>query len=189
MKNIILLLLTSVAFTVAIAQQKTKPVFNSYTAAGIQIGQSDPSATTETVNGIKYGNWFAGAGVAYSAYKYRSLPIFFDARYSFGNKKQFFINGDIGYNMNIKTNYEEDMFYYDVKYKGGMYLNSGMGYLLQPAKKHSFYVQLNYGIKQDSKIVKEFIWIDFPPYNRSNENYYTYKYVLKTVEVKLGFKF
>jgi hypothetical protein len=188
MKKIILFFLTIVICNAVIAQQKNKPVFNSYTAVGIQIGQSDQSLIAETINGVKYGCWFAGAGVAYNSYRYRSVPVFFDGRYSFGKHKQFFINGDIGYNINTRAKYDEDMFYTDVKYKGGIYLNAGFGYLLQSSKKHSFYFQLDYGKKQVSKVVNDFIIIDFPPYGGGN-NYYTYKYDIKTVDIKMGFKF
>ena len=189
MKKIFLFFFAIVFCTVAFAQQKKKPGFNSYTSGGVQLGQSDPSLMAETVNGARLGNWFTGVGTGYSSYRYRTIPLFVDGRYHFGKKKQFFISGDIGYNFNVHATYEEDMFYAGVKYKGGIYLNSGFGYLLQPSKKHSFYFQLDYGKKQISKVVNEFIWIDFPPYNRSYDNYTTYKYDLKTIDIKIGFKF
>jgi hypothetical protein len=189
MKKIFLFILSSLCYTLVFSQHKHKPVFNSYTSGGVQLGQSDPSLMAETVNGARFGNWFAGLGTGYSSYRYRTIPVFVDGRYCFGRKQQFFICGDIGYNINVHANYEEDLFYAGVKYKGGIYLNSGFGYVLQPSKKHSFYFQLDYGKKQVSKVANEFIWIDFPPYNRSYDNYTTYKYDLKTVAIKIGFKF
>ena len=153
------------------------------------MGQSDPSLMAETVNGVRMGNWFAGIGTGYSSYRYRTIPVFADARYLFGKKQQFFVTGDIGYNLNVHATYEEDMFFAGVKYKCGIYCNAGFGYVLQPMKKHSFYFQLGYGKKQVSKVANEFVWIDFPPYNRSSESYTTYKYDLKTVDIKIGFKF
>ena len=189
MKKILLCFSSIVFCCTTFAQHKNRPVFfDSYTTGGVQTGLSGPSLLAETINGIRYGNWFAGAGIGYSAYRYKTAPLFFDTRYSFGKKKQFFINGDIGYNFNVHATYLEDMFSYSVKYKGGVYLNSGVGYLLQSAKKHSFYFQLDYGKKQISKVVDDFIIIDFPPYG-GGDNYQTYKYNLKTVDIKIGFKF
>lgn len=189
MKKIVMLAMLCSILNQIIAQQKNRPVFNSYTAAGVQSGQSDPAITVETINGIRTKNWFTGIGVGYSAYRYRTIPVFADARFAFGKRRQFFINGDAGYNLIKPATYEEDAQYYDVKYKGGIFFNSGIGIALQPTKKHSFYFQLDYGVKQVRKVVNEFIWIDFPPYNRDIDHYTTYKYNLTTVSLKMGFKF
>ena len=172
----------------ATAQNKNRPVFNSYTAGGLIVGQSAKAGVAETVNGIKMGNWFGGLGLSYNGYQYRSVPVYGDIKYSFGKKKQFFIVGDIGYNINIHEKFGEDRFFSSVKYSGGIYLNSGLGYLLRSSKKHSFYFQLDYGKKHVTKVATESIIIDFPPYG-GGDSYYTYQYDLKTADFKIGFKF
>lgn len=189
MKKLMILAMLCCFFIAAIAQQKNKPVFNSYTGAGIQAGQSDPAITVETINGIRYKKWFSGIGLGYSSYRYRTLPIFAEAKYFMGKQGRFYVNGDVGYHVNVHTTYEEDAWYNGVNYKGGVLLNSGVGIVLQPTRKHSFYFQLDYGLKQVRKVVKEYIYVGALPYNPGEYQYTTYKYDLTTVSLKMGFKF
>ena len=87
MKPIFICSLFFLASTVLFAQNKRKPVFVSYNAAGLTVGESAYSLVAETVNGFKRGNWFAGAGIAYDAYSYKTIPVYLDLKYYFGYKR------------------------------------------------------------------------------------------------------
>ena len=181
-----LFFLTSI---VLFAQNKPKPVFNSYNEAGLTVGASAHSIIVETVNGFKQGRWFAGAGIAYDAYNYRTVPVFFNGKYFFANNKQFFVQGSIGYNFTKKNSYQQDKKFDSVKYKGGIYLQSAIGCLLSPLKKRSFYFSVNYGLKKLSKNAGYIIPDDFPPHNETFVAMGKYNYSFKTISIKAGYKF
>ncbi len=189
MKPLFICSLFFLASTNLLAQTKAKPVFNSYNAVGLTVGASAHSILIETVNGFKLGKWFAGAGIAYDAYNYKTFPVYLEGKYFFGDKKQFFLQADIGYNFIKKATFPEDNNFDTVNYKGGIYLQSGIGFILTPAKKHSFYFSLNYGLKKLSKNAGYIIPDDFPPYNESFVNMDKYDYNFKTISIKAGYKF
>ncbi len=189
MKYIIICISFFLTPAIISAQNKPRSVFNSYNAVGLTVGESAHSIIVETVNGLKKGRWFAGAGLAFDAYSYKTVPVYLDLKYFFGDKKQFFVRGDIGYGFIKKATYQQDKFFDTVKYKGGIYLQSGIGYLLTPAKKHSFYFSVNCGLKKLSKNAGYIIPDDFPPYNETYVAMDKYDYNFKTISIKAGYKF
>lgn len=189
MKYIIIWMLVFLTPAILNAQNKPKPVFNSYNAVGLLVGESAHSIMVETVNGLRKGRWFAGAGVAFDAYSYKTIPVYLDMKYFFGNKKQFFVQADIGYGFIKKDTYQQDKNFDTVKYKGGIYLQSGIGYLLTPSKKHSFYFSVNCGLKKLSKDAGYIIPDNFPPYNETYVFMDNYNYNFKTITIKAGYKF
>jgi len=87
---------------VSAQEKKTFFKFSSINSIGFFKGQLPTTFTMQSINGIKYKTWFAGAGVGLDTYGYQSIPVFADIRKTFGNKPwQLFVYGDAGMNYPI----------------------------------------------------------------------------------------
>lgn len=171
------------------AQKIKRTSFNSYNAVGLIIGQSENSMSLETVNGITLGNWFAGAGFAYDAYRYKTIPVFIDIKYHFANNKDWFVQTDVGYNIPAIVKSAEDKLFYSVQYTGGIFLQSGVGYLFLHKKNYNAYCTINAGLKKITRNTGLLYRDDSPPYNEMIVQYKGYQYELKTISIKAGIQF
>lgn len=72
--------------------------YSSITNTGITIGSEHPGITVQTIHGIRHKSWFAGIGVGYDNYGYKSIPVFADLRKTLGSntKWQPFVYADAG---------------------------------------------------------------------------------------------
>ena len=115
-------------FTMVTAQ-KVKPRFRTINSVGALIGENHPELLFQSVNGIKYKDWFVGIGVGLDQYEIVSLPLFLDVRMDFGNDKKGFVYGDIGHNFFLKDTRKDDFpnFNASYKYSGGIYTDIGVG--------------------------------------------------------------
>lgn len=132
--------------------QAVKPQFRSINTAGFAIGQSPPQLLLQTVNGMTYKDWFAGLGVGLDEYEIKSLPIFADFRWNFGEKKKGFIYGDIGYNFFLEDKSGDNLFAGTVSsYKGGVYSDIGVGLRAKFIKKVNMVFTLGHSYKTIKK--------------------------------------
>ena len=132
--------------------QKNKIHFHSFNSFALIGGQSEVSTAFQTVNGIRFSNWFSGVGVSIDNYQYETLPFFFDARRYFGSEKRAFVYGDIGYDFPIK-NKPGNQYYNSYHFNGRIYTDVGFGYQVPLYKKTSFEFSLGYSYKKlESKI-------------------------------------
>ena len=74
------------AYANAQQQKPSRPVFHSVEQGVLINGNRAVSGALQTVNGIGYGNWFAGIGAGIDFYRYRSVPLFLDLRRSLDMK-------------------------------------------------------------------------------------------------------
>jgi hypothetical protein len=131
------------------AAQKKAIKFQSINDAGIAGGQSEADYIFQTVNGIKFSNWFAAVGIGIDNYRYKTLPLFFDGRRYFGNHNEGFLYGDLGYNFPMKNKPGKEISYYDsYDFKGGIYTDIGIGYQSKLYKKSSVLFSLGYSCKR-----------------------------------------
>jgi len=114
----------------AVAQQtavRAKWRFHSADELGLLNGESKSALHLQSVNGFQRKNWFAGIGAGLDYYKYRSVPVFADARKYFGKtRNQFFVYADAGVHFVFGKNNPPG--YYEGKYIPCFYGAAGIGY-------------------------------------------------------------
>ena len=100
-RRLLLLSCCVYCFTVANSQQaKGKQYrFQSINSLALLNGDNSVTGGLQTVNGFAKGKYFIGAGTGLDYYSYRSVPVFADFRYQFGQKvNKIFLYGDAGVN-------------------------------------------------------------------------------------------
>lgn len=187
MKRIVLILFSGLFFLHSAVAQKMKPRFSSTTSIGFVAGQSSPDLILETVNGIKLSDWFAGVGIGVDHYRYKTLPLFMDGRWFFGDDKNGFIYGDIGYNFPMKDKPGKEIYYYDsYHFTGGIYTNIGLGFQVPLYQKSAMSFSLGYSYKKTgTKIGVNICPLAGPCY----VDYSQYDYGFGRVMVKAGVAF
>ncbi len=129
--------------------QKKKIHFQSVNEFAIVGGESTMNTAFQTINGIKFSNWFSGIGIGIDNYRYKTLPLFVDGRWSFGEDKRGFIYGDIGYDFPMKNKPGKEISYYSTyHFSGGLYSDLGIGYQVPLYKKSSLLFSLGYSTKE-----------------------------------------
>ena len=146
-KGFLILFSTCLVYTSAFSQD-VKPHFKSINTAGAAIGVSHPKLLFQSVNGVKYQEWFAGIGIGLDEYEIKSLPLFLDIRMDFGDEKKGFIYGDIGYNFFLEDESPEIIFAGTKStYKGGLYTDIGIGSRIHLLKKVKMIFTLGHSYK------------------------------------------
>ena len=129
--------------------QKNKIRFRSINTSGLVGGESKAGTAFQSVNGIQFSNWFSGIGVGVDDYRYKTLPLFMDGRWFFGDDKNGFIYGDIGYNFPMKNKPGKEVYYYDTyEFTGSVYTDFGIGLKAKFIKKYSMLLSLGYSYKE-----------------------------------------
>jgi hypothetical protein len=149
-----LVLIFSFAIGFSATAQKKKIRFQSINQFAIAGGENHVNTAFQTINGIKFSNWFSGIGIGIDNYRYKTLPLFLDGRWHFGEDKEAFIYGDIGYNFPLKDKPGKEIYYYNsYDFSGGIYTDFGIGYLIPLNKYSSLAFTLGHSYKKlQSKI-------------------------------------
>lgn len=187
MKKIVFILFSGLFFFYSAVAQEVKPRFSSMNSIGFAAGQSPPDIILETVNGIKFSDWFTGVGIGVDYYRYKTLPLFMDGRWFFGDDKNGFIYGDMGYNFPMKNKPGKEINYYNsYHFNGGVYTGIGIGYQAPLYKKSSVLFSLGYSYKKmETKIGVNVCPFTGPCY----VDYSKYDYSFGRVMVKAGLVF
>ena len=61
--------------------------FHSINMAGIIKGEKSSYIQLQTINGVAFNKWFAGAGMGLDYYTFRTIPLFLDVRRTITNKQ------------------------------------------------------------------------------------------------------
>ena len=132
------------------ANAQKKPIkFHSINQVELIGGANAVNVGYQTVNGVKFSNWFSGIGIGVDNYRYISLPLFIDGRWYFGDEKNGFIYGDIGYNSPMKNKPGKEIYYYNsYHFAGGIYTDFGIGYQVSLNKYSSFAFSLGHTYKE-----------------------------------------
>jgi hypothetical protein len=163
------------------AQKQESASFASYNSLGFIAGNSPIEFTAQTVNGIKYGPWFAGAGFGMDNYFIKTLPLFLSLKRDivFENAK-LFLYADVGTHFIAKdkrtsTNFDE------TTTKGNIYADAGLGFKFSTGKKsHAFFSLGNSFKKITQKISSKDSGF---PYQ------YETMYKLSRISLRIGFQF
>jgi hypothetical protein len=188
-QKIIFLVLFMAAGVFGFSQrQKSDYKFHSINSLAFLNGESEVSAGLQSVNGFQKGNWFAGIGLGLDYYIQRSVPLFADVRYQFGNKKnKFFVYADAGANLEWAEDFR-DVFIWDgsnvnSEFKNGVYTDAGLGYIVTMKKGGGLVLSLGHSLKTLKELSAYQDW-------RSQE-WVTdiYRYRLNRIVLKVGWRF
>jgi hypothetical protein len=169
------------AGTNTIAQQKNGTVFNSYNSVGFVAGKLPVSFAAQTENGIKYKNWFAGAGFGIDTYFWKSLPFFFTVKKEFAFKNNSIVlYANAGTHI-IKKNKKIEGIFSTTETQGGFYGDAGAGYKIKITKNSNIFFTLGNTVKH-IKQTEESTGTGFP-------YYYTTKHKLSRIAFKIGYQF
>jgi hypothetical protein len=170
-----------------IAASQTKPQFQTIVAVGIMEGEEDNGLQVQAINAINYKTWFSGIGVGFDYYNQRSIPLFLDIRKNVFNKSRSpFVYVDGGYHFPWLTKDKKAEYFGDIKAKGGLYYDTGIGYQMRNAKGVALIFSAGYSYKHLSYNVPQYyycIWGNCPQTRQ------TFDYQLRRISIKaaLGF--
>ncbi|HEU5366520.1 MAG TPA: hypothetical protein VFU62_13365 [Hanamia sp.] len=148
-KSLFFIFIISFVMSVFASAQKRKIQFQSINQFAIVGGESHINIAFQTINGIKFSNWSSGIGIGIDYYRYKTLPLFFDGRWNFGEDKRAFVYGDIGYNFPMKNKPGKEISYYSsYHFTGGIYSDLGIGFEIPLMRKSSLLFSLGYSSKE-----------------------------------------
>lgn len=184
-------LLLFFAGSVAAQQKKQAPLwrFHSINSIGLLEGEAGSAFQLQTINGVQYKNWFAGAGAGLDYYRFRGVPIFLDIRKIFPlATNTFFVYGDIGMHAPWLTQKQKDSNYYISvlsDFKNGLYTDAGAGYQICLGNKAALLISAGYSFKS-----LRGTQIDYSPMSYDGPPAITkLRYDLSRLSVKMGLKF
>jgi hypothetical protein len=172
--------LTFIFFSASAQTRKLK--FNSINTIGFSGGQSGGDILLQTVNGVGFENWFSGIGFGTDYYRYKSHPLFADARRYFGKGDKAFAYADLGYNFSGNNKPGKEVYYYTTyNFTGGIYTDFGIGYKMKFTRNTSFLISAGYSYKElNNKVVSVNECLVAPcPVDYSNYKYGNGRVVLK----------
>jgi hypothetical protein len=190
-KEIITTLLLLLFLNYVFAQQGgTKLKFHSVNQAGLLQGEHFSAIHLQTVNGVQYKNWFAGAGLGLDYYKFKSIPLFADLKKYFGaSRNQFFLYADGGTSFVWKSKGETDSYptgNYSDKNPPGFYSNTGLGYKAGLKNGMAFLLSAGYSYKRVNEKQEQTICpFTGPCYIQTD----TYKYDFNRLIIQIGWLF
>lgn len=195
--NLLLICILSVLTIAAPAQQKAKTAFHSLQQVGMINGDGAVSAMIQTVNGLSFDQWFAGAGVGLDFYRYRSVPVFLDVKRYFDlkNRNSLFVYGDGGYNIPWAKRTEPEFTIWswpteiNNDYKGGAYWDAGIGYAVRFKRNNSMLLSAGYSYKRFSETRTTKTIIGGVAGNIENIDVRRYEYDFRRVMIKIGWEF
>ncbi len=148
--------------------------------------ESEVSTSFQTIDGIRFSEWFSGIGIGLDYYRYRTLPLFFDVRRYFGNEKKAFVYGDLRYNFPMPEKPGKEIYYTSYHFTGGIYTDIGIGYQLPLYKKTSFVFNLGYSYKKLQNIIKTEL---INPFTSLGVFYNKYEFCYGRILLKTGLVF
>ncbi|MGN6532900.1 MAG: hypothetical protein ACTHK0_14255 [Ginsengibacter sp.] len=181
-KHLFFVLIISLISPFYLSAQIKKNHFQSVSQFAIVGGESHINTAFQTVNGIKFSNWFSGIGIGIDYYNYKTLPLFFDGRWYLGEDKKGFIYGDIGYNFPVKNKPGKEIGYYDTyHFAGGIYTDLGIGFKTKFIRKSFLLFSMGYSYKQ----LKTKVGIT-PNCEGCQPYFYDFKFAYGTMILKTG---
>jgi hypothetical protein len=166
---------------------KSRLQFSSQNYAGILEGERGTSFQLQTINGVRYKTWFAGAGTGLDYYYQRSIPLFASvSKFFLMAKNILYFNADAGINFPWSKTGVTD-FEYRGDFSPSLYWAGGVGYKFASKKRSDgFLINLGYSYKhivQKKEILNECLIPPCPVYKER------YDYRLKRLSIKIGWMF
>lgn len=172
---------------VATAQEKKEVAkrWSSIGSLGLVVGESGGHPAFQLSSGYNFHQFFTGIGLGYDHYLFRSIPVFADLRYKFGRKKVGFVYGAAGYNFPLHYKESEEWAKTGESYKGGLYVDAGIGCRWPVGKIHR--LLLSTGFTQKSiRQQKTFVFPCFT--GNCHETRYDQHYSLGRLTAKLSWE-
>jgi hypothetical protein len=169
--------------------KKRNTRFQSYNSVGLLTGDQTVSWSIQTVNGVQWKTFFVGVGLGFDFYRIGTTPVFLDLRKTFGKgPNKVFAYGDIGYQIPWPGNGKN---YFGVytgdDLDGGLYIDIGVGYLLEFGKKNALVLSAGYSYKSLSEnIVAVPICLPGVPCEPQSGKY---EYKFNRLSFKVGWRF
>lgn len=165
--------------------KNNKKRYSSIYNAGVVVGESVQQLSLQTVQGVRWGSWFAGVGAGLDYYYMRTLPLFVDVRKNIvGKRNALFAYADVGYNLPLPEKDSEEV-WYKIKYNKGLYYDAGIGYQI---KVHKRAVLLSAGLSTKAlQEVRTYPYIWGPPGMPDSRDQLDYR--LSRLLIKVGFQF
>jgi hypothetical protein len=191
-KSLLLLpVLLFICYSLAAQKKSDKPrlQFSSQNYAGILEGGAGTSFQLQTINGVRYKTWFAGAGTGLDYYYQRSIPLFASVSKFFPKAKNaLYFNADAGVNFHWKRRDLIEFQYQNPgEYFPSLYWAGGVGYRFASKKRSDgFLINLGYSYKhivQKNKITQPCLIPPCPTYDER------YDYRLRRLSLKMGWMF
>lgn len=155
---------------------------------GALYGSNKTKLQAQTIHGIKYRGWFAGAGAGIDDYFQQSIPVFLDLRKDILAKENTpFVYLDGGANIVNKGTENE---WQKTKMDGGYFFEGGVGYKVDIGKNLALNFAGGYTFKSYEERFYNKKRLPTPPYSTdewvlANEN----KYSLNRLVMKVGLQF
>lgn len=123
-------------------------------------------------------------GIGDDKYRYRTLPLFLDGRWNFGEEKQRVFYGDFGYSFAMKNKPgKEVIIIMNIISQEGIYTDAGIGFYFPLYKKSSLLFSLGYSYKR----IKNETGVNICPYaGRCYVDYSPYDLRFGRLTVKAG---
>lgn len=118
-------------------------------SAGVVGGQSAAKPLLQAGAGFGQDAYYAGLGMGFDHYFLRSIPVFAEGRYQLLKGTPVFVYGQLGYNIPYNNHNDIDMIPASVTnhYRGGFYMDAGVGYWLLLARKQRIGISAGYSRK------------------------------------------
>jgi hypothetical protein len=183
-----LLFLSSLLFIGLCTSAQKKVIFSSQNYAGLLEGQHGSSLQLQTINGVKFNDWFVGLGTGIDWYYRRSIPVFGSVSMDFLKKERrsFYVSGNVGMNFPWQTdNYHNEWGYNETKSYAGLYWSAGLGYKIGMGKKNdALLIQVGYDYKHvGEKVNNPYVVIESQDPNDH------FDYHLRRLSAKVGWSF
>lgn len=132
---------------------QVRPVYHSQHYIGLLDGATASSFQVQTIHGVRYQQWFGGAGLGLDHYYYRTVPLFLSfTRYMGSENRGFFFSIDGGTNFFWGHQHK----YYPGTPTGGSgdfspswYYTGSAGYRLElKDSKDAVLLNIGYSVKQ-----------------------------------------
>lgn len=165
---------------------KNRLRFSNISEAGFVAGESLPALQLQTVNGLGFRRWFAGAGAGLDYYRERTFIAFLDFRtYQLGAQGPLFLYGDIG--MSVPWVKKDDRNpWVTSRYQNGLYYDAGLGYRFLLKKQSAVLINAGYSVKGYSED-RYFSNPCLVPPCPQNKEQFAYRY--SRIAIRAGFQF
>ena len=178
-----------------VAQTSTKEIvtkkgcscaFSSINQVGVLTGEAGSSFQLQSINGMRYKTWFAGAGVGLDFYKKRGIPVFLDIRKDILNKPSTpFVYADGGIHYSWPTGQDKPGGNGKRTFSNDLYYDVGIGYKVSVKDQHAVLLSAGFSRKRVEEVTT------YPQFCPAcpPESYEAYNYTFNRLTLKLGYRF
>lgn len=150
---------------------------------GVLEGERGSRVQLQTIQGIRYGKWFAGIGAGLDYYQLRTIPLFLDIRRNILNKRNTpFVYADGGIHFAWPRKVDEPA-YGKAKFRTGLFYEGGLGYKIGAGKQGGILLSAGYSYKflKEDRITPVCIY-----WGCEEEKTESFKYHLNRISIKMG---